>query len=200
MLSRGKPSSATAVNSTMRRLFFCSGVLALMQFSGCSNLMAKAEYQKAKVQETLQQYRAAIAKYEHIIARFPKSSFKDSAQIALATVTSPQFISGYVGERRAAGIAAEEALGDFKGLKIIWLARPIKGCVRKDLEGEPVEFKVGTVRLLGKAAHGLDRLKFNWFCVTNEEELVTIEGSLVSACDLPGISIVIGVNAVARQN
>jgi len=184
----------------MRRLFFCWAVLALVQFSGCGNLRAKALYQKAKALEAGQKYRAAIAKYEMIVAKYPGSPFKDSAQIEFLTLTSPQFISRYVLERRSAGVATDEALGEFKGLKIIWLARPVQSCVRKDLEGEPVEFKVGNARFLGVASYGLDRLKFNWFCQTNEEELVTIEGSLISSSDLPGISLVIGVNAVARQN
>ncbi len=168
-------------------------------FIGCGDIAARRAFNKARHLEAQQKYRTAIDRYEAITRNYPKSQFGDSARIAQKLLTSPQFISEYVKNRLAQGIKVEEALGEFAGLKVIWLAKPIKNCIRKDLEGEPIEFKVGETGFLGVASYGLDRLKFNWFCTSNEEQFLTIEGLLIRASEQLELPITVSVNAVARQ-
>ncbi len=177
-------------------LFFIT-VLPLLN---CGDYAAKSGFNKAKELERQQKFRMAIEKYEAVARKYPNTQFGDSARIASKILTSPQFISDYVRNRLKQGIRPEEALGEFSGLKIIWLAKPIKGCVRKELEGQPIEFRTGTAGFLGIASYGMDALKFKWFCTSNEEQLLTIEGSIIKATTIPELPLVIGVNAIARQN
>ncbi len=174
-------------------------LLIFLVISGCTDFFARGDYNKAKALESQHKYREAIEKYKQVITKYPKSQFRDSASVALQQVTSIQFINQYIKDRINQGIPINEALGEFEGIDIIWLARPFEECVRKDLPDQPVQFKIGELAFLGVPYYGIDGLKFIWFCETNEKELLTVEGKLIKASEVPGFLVVVGVNAVARQ-
>lgn len=172
--------------------------VAYLAFTGCTDFLAKGQYQKARSLEAQKQYRSAVDKYEQVINKYPAAQFAESARVALKNLTSFNFVSRYAMQRVAEGKPVAEALGEFTGVKIIWQGVPVESCVQRDLPEEPVQFKSGDLGFLGVSSYGLDKLNYFWFCSSNEGETLTVEGTLLKASDLPGLPLIVGVNAVAR--
>lgn len=161
-------------------------------FDESARLLAKGKYEEAeeKIRAILD-----IGVSEEISAKIQQRL----SEVDKAKKSSFEYIAKVVMERMNRGASSKVALGEFAGLKVKWEARPGSICWGLNRRNPPVAFKIGKVEFFGTPSYGLDRLKFLMFCEANEGKLVTVEGTLISASDWPGVPLIVEVNALSRK-